>query len=311
MPAGKTLLVLLAPWITQVAAFAHIRSRPRTRGVRSVARRAAGDCDSPTSRRDLFKAASLTALGIPNAALALAQITAPAPDQLKQYDLPRNALQDAAFAQGMASGMGSYERAAFPTKQRLFERMFAKLQDTAEPTVVEIGIGSFPNAPYYTPRLKGRGGLDIIGVDPNDRMENYARDNAAKAGLGATSSLRVVHGVSEALPLASKSCDAVVCSLTLCSVVDPARSVAEIKRVLRPGGQFVFWEHVLSETDPSFAEEQVRATPMQIKRADGCHLDRRTGDIIRKAGFRSCDLEYLELKGFGFLNPTVCGIATA
>ena len=92
-------------------------------------------------------------------------------------------------------------------------------------------------------------------------MENYARDNAAKAGLGATSSLRVVHGVSEALPLASKSCDAVVCSLTLCSVVDPARSVAEIKRVLRPGGQFVFWEHVLSETDPGFAEEQVRATP--------------------------------------------------
>ncbi len=125
-------------------------------------------------------------------------------------------------------------------------------------------------------------------------MENYARDNAAKAGLGATSSLRVVHGVSEALPLASKSCDAVVCSLTLCSVVDPARSVAEIKRVLRPGGQFVFWEHVLSETDPSFAEEQVRATPMQIKRADGCHLDRRTGDIIRKAGFRSCDLSGVE-----------------
>ena len=147
MAAGKTLLVLLAPWISQVAAFAHIRSRPRTHGVRSVANRAAEDCESPTSRRDLFKAASLTALGIPNAALALAQITAPAPDQLKQYDLPRNALQDAAFAQGMASGMGSYERAAFPTKQRLFERMFAKLQDTAEPTVVEIGIGSFPNAP--------------------------------------------------------------------------------------------------------------------------------------------------------------------
>ena len=293
MAAGKALLVLLAPWLAPVASLA---PSPK---------------DSTTSRRDLLKAASLTALAFPNAALALAQITAPSQEQLKLYDLPRNALQDAAFAQGMASGMGSYERAAFPTKQRLFAKMFTKLQDTAEPTVVEIGIGSFPNAPYYTPRLKGRGGLDIIGVDPNDRMENYARDNAAKAGLGATSSLRVVHGVSEALPLASKSCDAVVCSLTLCSVVDPARSVAEIKRVLRPGGQFVFWEHVLSETDPSFAEEQVRATPMQIKRADGCHLDRRTGDIIRKAGFRSCDLEYLELKGFGFLNPTVCGIATA
>ena len=130
MAAGTSkALVLLAPWLARVASLAP------------------SPTDCKTSRRDLFKAASLTALGIPNAALALAQITAPAPDQLKQYDLPRNALQDAAFAQGMASGMGSYERAAFPTKQRLFERMFAKLQDTAEPTVVEIGIGSFPNAP--------------------------------------------------------------------------------------------------------------------------------------------------------------------
>ena len=99
MPAGKTLLVLLASWLAQVASFAHVQSQPRTR---SVARRAAGDCDSPTSRRDLFKAASLTALGIPNAALALAQITAPSQEQLKLYDLPRNALQDAAFAQGLS-----------------------------------------------------------------------------------------------------------------------------------------------------------------------------------------------------------------
>ena len=130
MAAGTSkALVLLAPWLARVASLAP------------------SPTDCKTSRRDLFKAASLTALGIPNAALALAQITAPAPDQLKQYDLPRNALQDAAFAQGMASGMGSYERAAFSTKQRLFEKMFAKLQDTAEPTIVEIGIGSFPNAP--------------------------------------------------------------------------------------------------------------------------------------------------------------------
>ena len=129
MAAGKALVVLLAPWLTRVASLA---PSPK---------------DCKTSRRDLLKAASLTALAFPNAALALAQITAPAPDQLKLYDLPRNALQDAAFAQGMASGMGSYERAAFPTKQRLFEKMFTRLQDTAEPTVVESGIGSFPNAP--------------------------------------------------------------------------------------------------------------------------------------------------------------------
>ena len=52
-------------------------------------------------------------------------------------------------------------------------------------------------------------------------------------------------------------------------------------------------------------------TPSQVKRADGCHLDQCTGGIIKRAGFEGLDLEYLELKNFGFLNLTVCGIATA
>ena len=305
--AAKTL-VLFAPWLAQVAALAQTCARPRA----SISM-AAADGDASTSRRDLFVKAATVACGccLPDAAVAMAPIKAAAPDQLKLYDLPRNQLQDAAFAQGMASGMGSYERAAYPAKQKLFEKLFLALQDNPEPTIVEIGIGSFPNYGYYSPRLRGRGGLDIIGVDPNDRMEGYARDNAKKAGLDKTSSLRVVHGVSEALPLKTRSCDAVVCSLTLCSVVDPAKSIAEIRRVLKPGGKFLFWEHVLSESDAGFAEQQVRATPMQVIRADGCHLDRRTGDLIKRAGFRSVDLEYLELTGFGFLNPTVAGLATA
>ena len=167
-----------------------------------------------------------------------------------------------AFAQGMAVGMADYERAAYPTKQKLFRALFASLptaavpdqQQQQQPTIVEIGIGSFPNALYYTPQLIDRDstGLDIIGIDPNDRMEGYAQDNAKKAGLHTNplNSLRVVHGVSEALPFDDHSVDAVVCSLTLCSVIDPRRSVAEIKRILKPQtGKFLFWEHVLSQTD--------------------------------------------------------------
>ena len=169
-------------------------------------------------------------------------------------------------------------------------------------------MGSFPNALYYK---KQPNSLDIIGVDPNDRMEAYARDSASRAELIPKDSLRIIHGVSEALPLADASVDAVVCTLTLCSVVDPAKSVSEIKRVLKPGGKFLFWEHVLSETDPGLAQQQILMTPNQVKRADGCHLDRRTGDVIRAAGFKELDLRYLELKNFAFLNPTVCGIATA
>ena len=182
--------------------------------------------------------------------------------------------------------------------------------ETISACVVDVGMGSFPNALYY----KQQTNLDIIGVDPNDRMEGYARDSAKRAGLlteDRNNSLRIVHGVSEALPLADASCDAVVCTLTLCSVVDPARSLGEIKRILKPGGKFLFWEHVLSETSAAMAEQQILLTPNQIKRADGCHLDRRTGDSIRAAGFSKLDLEYMELTNFGFLNPTVCGIATA
>ena len=303
-----------------------------------------------------------------------------------------------AFAQGMAVGMADYERAAYPTKQKLFRALFASLPTTAvpdqqqqqqqqQPTIVEIGIGSFPNALYYTPQLTDRDstGLDIIGIDPNDRMEGYAQDNAKKAGLRTNplNSLRVVHGVSEALPFDDHSVDAVVCSLTLCSVIDPRRSVAEIKRILKPKtGKFLFWEHVLSQTDPqrtsiyfhflscfllllmhSFsmtkwvnvwwhvdfaralygtylspsvflcgisqsndlnsilvavpkyspvAADQIRMTPTQVIRADGCHLDRVTGQVIlNEFGPANVDLNYLELKNFGFLNPTVCGIATA
>lgn len=252
----------------------------------------------------------------PRAAYGLAQITGP-PPEAAAYDLPRNALQDAAFAQGMSTGMVSYEREAFPTKKRLFRKLFDSLETVREPVVAEIGIGSFPNALYYEKRFK-QGGLDIIGVDPNDRMAGYANDSAARAGLFANqnndnpkNSLRTVHGVSEALPLETASCDAVVCTLTLCSVLDPAKSVAEMKRVLKPKGKLLFWEHVLSQTDPELAAYQIKMTPGQVKRADGCHLDRQTGDVIRATGFQSLDLQYLELSGFGFLNPTVCGLATA
>jgi ubiquinone/menaquinone biosynthesis C-methylase UbiE len=166
--------------------------------------------------------------------------------------------------------------------------------------------------------------MDIIGIDPNDKMSTYAQINARKARLTGSkprftptgaiappNTVRIVHGVSEALPLQDASCDAVVCTLTLCSVVDPEASLAEVKRVLKPGGKFLFWEHVLSETDEDLKRQQIALTPAQVKRADGCHLDRRTGETIKKAGFDDLDLEYFELDNFGFLNPTVAGIATA
>ena len=142
-------------------------------------------------------------------------------------------------------------------------------------------------------------------------MAPYAQRASEKAGLLSRGhSVRTSHGVGEALPLADGCADAVVCTLTLCSVVDPARTLAEIVRVLKPGGKFLFLEHVLSETDSGLARQQVVATPLQVASADGCHLDRRTLETIRAARFATVDATYFDLRGFYFLNPTVAGIAT-
>lgn len=237
----------------------------------------------------------------------MAQLVAPGEAALKKYDTPRNQEFDAAFARGMAYGMVEYERAQFKKKKQLFNKMLNGLP--SNPTVVEVGMGSFPNA-LYLKKLPPQ--TDLVGVDPNDSMEQYARESANKANvLHDGTSLRITHGVAEALPLESGVADAVVCTLTLCSVQDPEKAVSEMKRILKPGGQFLFLEHVKSETDPGLAEEQVRNTPRQMARADGCRLDRRTLQTIKAAGFSAVDADYYEIQNFSFLNPTAAGIATA
>ena len=263
----------------------------------------------------------------PRHATAFAALSAPPPADAARWDVPRDAAADGKFAEGMAFGMRDYEAAVRLRKAALFRRLFAGLRPGS--TVVELGLGAFPNAPFYR---AAPAGLDIVGVDPNDRMEPFARRVARDNGLLASSppgagvqlgatppstpppchALRVVHGVGEALPLADRTADAVVCTLTLCSVLDPARTLAEVRRVLRPGGKLLFHEHVLSETDGALAEAQERLTPAQVKRADGCHLNRRTLRDIEAAGFKGgVEAEYYELKDFLYLNPTVSGIATA
>lgn len=256
-------------------------------------------------------------------------------EKREAFDPQRNAQQDTLFAKGMNSGMTGYEQAIASRKQELFSAVFAQLaaSGVTEATVVEVGMGTFPNANYYfDPAVAGtanRGyALDLVGIDPNDAMETYARDNLAKAigGVGrargggesesspstsTSTSLRIAHGVAEALPLATNSADAVVCTLTLCSVLDPDAAVAEIKRVLKPGAPFLFVEHVLSEDDPGLAQQQLRFNGLQIAMADGCHLDRKTLDVVKAAGFKSVTAERFTLPGFGLISSQVAGIAVA
>ncbi|GMH52303.1 hypothetical protein TrST_g7442 [Triparma strigata] len=255
--------------------------------------------------------ASLSSLLLPLPAQAFAQLAPPDTSALERFDLPRDKLNDMRFALGMSEGMKDYEAEASPKKASLFRDLLSSLppNQSSEPLIVEVGMGSFPNSKFYHPSANRP--LDIVGVDPNDSMKNFAMSNAEKDSLMKNgNSVRIVHGVSEALPFNDGSVDAVVCSLTLCSVLDPQKSISEIKRVLKPGGKFLFWEHVLSQTDSGMANFQIAMTPAQVRCADGCHLNRKTGETINNAGFKRVDMEYFELKNFGFLNPTVAGIAT-
>jgi len=265
------------------------------------------------SRRALFLGGALACpccILQPEAASALTALAKPSGAQ--EFDLPRDKARDSGFAYGMANSMAEYERAVAPRKKELFSKLLASLPET-DAVVVELGMGSFPNAEYLAATdTASPQRMDIVGVDPNDSMEGYALRSARRAGLlDHGHSIRVVHGVGEALPLRDRVADAVVCTLTLCSVVDPERVLFEVRRVLKRGGKLLFLEHVLSETDGLLARQQELATPMQVAAADGCHLNRRTLKTVEEAGFASVDAAYTELSGFYFLNPTASGIATA
>ena len=274
------------------------------------------DAKPSIHRRSLLAstfAAAYSSCFLPSSANAAIELATPSA-KLR----PRSKLVDSIFAQQMATGMVEYEKEVEQYKTDLFQKLLNSLanensEGPSIPVIVEVGMGTFPNAKYYAQALSSSGvqlkGLDIVGVDPNSVMSSYAQDNARLYGL--SSSLRTVNGVAEDLPFEDGSVDALVTTLTLCSVVDQTKALSEIRRVLKPnGGMFMFWEHVLSEDDENLALQQNLLNPIQTFSADGCHLNRRTGMNIQKAFDGKVDLNYVTLKDKWVIGPTTFGIAT-
>src|SRR5437870_4844813 len=116
------------------------------------------------------------------------------------------------------------------------------------------------------------------------------RDRAERAAAEARVSIRVVAGLADALPCGDGEFDAAVACLVLCSVPDQRGALAELYRVLRPGGQLRFFEHVRDERPILYALEQA-VTPIWSRLGGGCHLNRDTASAITAAGFEtdSCD----------------------
>jgi len=175
------------------------------------------------------------------------------------------------------------------------------LLQNARGDVLELGAGTGLNLPLY-PELSGQ--LTLAEPDPHMRrqLEKKVRD------LGRAR-VAVVDTGAEELPVPDASVDTVVATLVLCTVGDPLRCLAEIGRVLRPGGVFLFFEHVAHD-DPRRLRWQRWLEPLWKCFAAGCHLTRRTGERIAEAGFEVQDLIRDDMpKAPAIVRPTIRGVA--
>lgn len=151
--------------------------------------------------------------------------------------------------------------------------------------VLEIGAGHGLNFPYYPAAV-----TEVIAMEPEASLRALAVEAAAEAPVPVT----VVDGVAERLPAEDGTYDAVVSGLVLCSVRDLPGALAEVRRVLRPGGVFCFYEHVRAQSRGFAAYQQV-VDLVWPHLSGGCRVSRRTEAAIRASG-----LEMERLRHFRF-----------
>ena len=141
--------------------------------------------------------------------------------------------------------------------------------------VVEIGFGSGRNVPLYPSDVES-----VLAVEPAGLAWRLAGDRLAASAIP----VERVGLDGQDIPLGDASCDAALCTFTLCTVPEPALALAELRRVLRPGGRLHLLEHGLSPHAP-VARWQHRVDPLQRRLAGGCHLNRDPVTLVTNAGF--------------------------
>jgi len=178
----------------------------------------------------------------------------------------------------------------FACSRQLVSRQRARVVPLAQGRVLEVGIGSGRNLPFYDPaRVRS-----IVGVDPSPQLRRGAR-RVAQAGIP----VEELALSAEHLPCADASFDTVVCTYTLCTIPDPIAALREMARVLAPGGRLLLLEHGLAP-EPGVRRWQARLRPWWSRVAGGCQLDRDIPALLVAAGFRA-EIESRYLPGPRFL----------
>lgn len=187
-------------------------------------------------------------------------------------------------------GSDRYNKMTDKRKQELFYNLSGR--------VLEIGPGAGANLKYYPDDISW------IGLEPNPYMRNYLKENATKLGK----LIKVINGDAKAIPLEDESVDAVVSTLVLCSVDDVEQSLKEIQRILKPGGTFLFMEHVAARKGTFLRKTQRWIKPLWKRMADGCRPDQETKEAIEEAGFDAVNIENFHLS-LPVVSPQIMGRA--
>jgi ubiquinone/menaquinone biosynthesis C-methylase UbiE len=204
--------------------------------------------------------------------------------------------------------LGLYDRYVLPRlidlacSSKPTRKQREKVVPRAEGEVLEVGMGSGLNLPFYD-RAKVR---KVWGLEPSAGMRKLARRNPGGADLV----LEMIDLPGEEIPLGTDSIDTVLLTYTLCTIPDALVALRAMQRVLRPGGRLLFCEHGLAP-DPDVARWQNRINPAWRAVAGGCNLNRDIPALLGSAGFRILDEERMYVPGVRALNYNYWGSAVA
>jgi ubiquinone/menaquinone biosynthesis C-methylase UbiE len=189
--------------------------------------------------------------------------------------------------------MSLYERCILPRlthlsmRQKQLATYRTRALTRAQGQVLEIGIGSGLNLPFY-----GHGVKRVLGIDPSPELIRLAEKAAGKANFPVEFLIQS----AEEIPVEDDSIDTAVTTWTLCTIPDPVKALREVRRVLKPDGRLIFVEHGLAP-EPNVVAWQNRLTPLWKRCAGGCHLNRRIGDLVQQGGFDIAELQTGYAKG--------------
>jgi SAM-dependent methyltransferase len=184
--------------------------------------------------------------------------------------------------------MGLYSNHIFPRLldwtlgTRYFEKLRLRTLEPVYGSVLEIGFGTGLNLPYYPERV-----TDLTVVEPERMLPDRVAKRIAEAAMPVE---QVSLDASRGLPFDDDAFDSIVTTLTLCSIANVGPALAEIRRVLKPEGRYVFLEHGRSD-DPRVARRQDFFNPVQKIIGCGCNMNRPIDTLVMEAGFELLTLE--------------------